>query len=347
VFHSARIKLTLWYLAIIMMVSGFFSVIVYRGFTKELGRGFRIQAGVPGGRIFIQNRGGFSRILPFVIYPEEIPPDEVAEIINLAKRRFALQLFIINGVILVLAGSAGYFLAGKTLQPIEEMVEEQKRFVADASHELRTPLTSMKTEAEVALRDKKLNLKEAKELLKSNLTEVDKMKNFSDYLLTLSRYEGGAHDLAMEDVDLVEVARQAIKRNASLAREKKIKIESRLNEVVVKGNPQSLVELISILVNNAVKYSPEGRQIRVSVRGNKKQASIEVADEGIGIDKKDIPHLFDRFFRADTSRSKARADGYGLGLSIAKSIAELHKGSIGVSSKVGKGSTFTVKLPAF
>src|SRR3990170_5913676 len=159
-FHSARIKLTFWYLLIIMLVSGFFSLIVYRGFTKEIGRGFRFQSmhGLPERRIFIQNQYGFMRILPFVIYPDETPPDEALEIINLAKWRFGIQLAIINGAIFVLAGTAGYFLAGKTLQPIEVMVDEQKRFVADASHELRTPLTSMKTEVEVALRDKKLKL---------------------------------------------------------------------------------------------------------------------------------------------------------------------------------------------
>src|SRR3989344_4768305 len=170
-FENARIKLTLWYLLIIMSVSGFFSFIVYRGFTKELGRGFHMQAlrGAPQQRIYVQEKNGFFRILPFLIYPEELPPEEFMEIINLAKRRFALQLLIINGGILLLAGTAGYFLAGKTLQPIENMVEEQKRFVADASHELRTPLTSMKTEVEVALRNKKLKNKDLRNLLGSNL----------------------------------------------------------------------------------------------------------------------------------------------------------------------------------
>src|SRR3989344_8984947 len=160
-FHHARIKLTLWYLLIIMLVSGFFSVIVYRGFTKELGRGFRMQSMHSSGPIVYRDRFGYQRILPFVIYQEDLPPEEYSEIVAFAKHRFALQLLIINGGILILAGTAGYFLAGKTLAPIEVMVEEQKRFVADASHELRTPLTSMKTETEVALRDKKLKLKDA------------------------------------------------------------------------------------------------------------------------------------------------------------------------------------------
>jgi signal transduction histidine kinase len=351
-FEHARTKLTLWYLVIIMAVSGFFSLIVYRGFTKELGRGFRSQAlgdfTVPTGRrILIQEKGnGFFRILPFLIYPDEIPPEEFAEIIALAKHRFALQLFIINSGILVLAGTAGYFLAGRTLRPIEVMVNEQKRFVADASHELRTPLTSLKTEVEVALRDKKLKLSDAKELLKSNLIEVDKMKYFTDSLLSLSRYESNGKSLPMEKVDLAEATRQAIERNMPLAKEKKISIKEALPEVVVKGNPQSLVELISILINNAVKYSPLKKEVSVTVKKDKNHAVIEVSDRGIGIADKDIPHIFDRFYRADTSRSKKQVDGFGLGLSIAKSIVDVHKGEIKIVSEIGKGSKFTVVLPA-
>src|SRR3989304_10016380 len=219
-FHSARIKLTLWYVLIIMIVSGFFSLIVYRGFTKELGRGFHMQAlrGAAQQRIVVQERNGFFRILPFLIYPDEIPPEEFIEIINLAKRRFALQLLIINGGILFLAGTAGYFLAGKTLQPIETMVDGQKRFVADASHELRTPLTSMKAEVEVALKDRRLKTKDLKVILRSNLDEVDKMKYFTDYLLTLSKYEANGKDLPMEKVDLTEAVRQAIERNQAQAK---------------------------------------------------------------------------------------------------------------------------------
>ncbi len=353
-FQNARLKLTFWYLLIIMLVSGFFSLIVYRGFTKELGRGFHMQAirGTPERRLVVQERNGFFRILPFVIYPDEIPPEDVAEIINLAKRRFATQLAIINGAILFLAGTAGYFLAGKTLHPIELMVSEQKRFVADASHELRTPLTSIKTEVEVALRDKKLSLKDAKNLLKSSLAEVDKMKYFSDDLLSLSRYEANGRDLQMEKVDLAEAVRQATERNMPQAKLKKIKINAELAEVIVIGNPQSLVELFSILINNAIKYSPRQTEIEVRVlrqksrQGIGKKALIEVVDHGTGISQKDIPHVFDRFYRADSSRSKAKVDGYGLGLSIAKSIVDVHKGEIKLKSEVGKGSTFKVILPS-
>lgn len=346
-FKNARIKLTLWYLVIIMAVSAFFSLIVYRGFEKELGRGFRTQLNQPFSerQVIIQRFGGYTRILPFVIYPEETAPKEFFEIISLAKRRFALQLLIINAGVLFLAGTAGYFLAGKTLRPIEAMVDEQRRFVADASHELRTPLTSIKTEVEVALRDKKLNLKNAMELLKSNLSEVNKMKYFSDSLLELSRYESNNRDLQKEEVDLSEAARRAIEENSAQSKDKKIVISENLSEVAVSGDPQSLIELISILLNNAIKYSPRNSEVKVSVKKAKKHAVIEVADQGIGISKGDIPHIFDRFYRADCSRCKSKVDGFGLGLSIAKSIVDLHRGDIKVKSVISRGSAFKVMLP--
>lgn len=346
-FHSARIKLTLWYLVIIMAVSAFFSLIVYRGFEKELGRGFRMQA-MPSQAtqgFIIRDHYGYQRILPFMIYPEEIAPQEFFEIIDLAKRRFALQLLIINGGILFLAGTAGYFLAGKTLYPIEVMVNEQKRFVADASHELRTPLASIKTEVEVALRDKRQKTKDLRALLQSNLQEIDNMKYFSDRLLELSRYESNVRDIKMEDVDLSEAVRQAIEANLVQARYKNIKIREDLSDVIVNGNAQSLVELFSILINNAVKYSPRKSDIKITVIKTKKHAVVEVTDQGIGIKKDDIPHIFDRFYRADTSRNKNKTDGYGLGLSIAKSIVDLHKGEIKVESKLGTGSKFNILIP--
>ena len=330
-----------------MVVSAFFSLIVYRGFVKELGRGFRYQTTYPisEGSLYIQRYGGYTRILPFFIYPEEVAPDEYNEVVSLAKKRFALQLLIINGVILFMAGTAGYFLAGKTLQPIEMMVNDQKRFVADASHELRTPLTSLKTEIEVALRDKNLKTKEAKNLLNSNLEEVNKMKYFSDSLLELSRYGSGGHDFGMENVDLTDIVKQAIKKNLSQAKLKNLKIKKNLQKIIVNGNQHGLVELVSILVNNAIKYSPQKTDVEVTLKKINKHAVIEVADKGIGIDKKDIPHIFDRFYRADSSRGKRDVDGFGLGLSIAKSIVDLHKGAIKVRSKVGIGSIFKVILP--
>src|SRR4030042_6455251 len=170
-FHSARIKLTLWYLLIIMAISVLFSLIIYRVQSNEPERVLLRQ------RTLIE-RGGFLR-------PGFGPPELEPEILEEARRRLMLNLILINLGVLIISGGAAYFLAGRTLEPIEKALENQKRFVADASHELRTPLTTMKTELEVNLRSKGL-VEEAKKILESNLEEVDKLGYLSDKLLRLS-----------------------------------------------------------------------------------------------------------------------------------------------------------------
>lgn len=324
-FTSARLKLTAWYLLIIMIISGLFSLAVYRSLTLEISRGMRQQA---------------LRYMPF---PSLIELDE--EIFFQARRRVIVDLVMINSGILVISGIAAYFLAGRTLQPIENMVEDQKRFIADASHELRTPLTAMKTEIEVALRGKNLDIKDAKSLLHSNLEEVNKMQSLSNYLLTLNRYQDSQTRLPTEKIDLHEVIVKAVEGIRPLATTKHISIEDQSKITPITGNFVSLVELITLLLDNAVKYSHLNSRIIVSTSKDPRNAVIVVQDFGIGIKAGDIPYIFNRFYRADSSRSKSHEDGYGLGLSIAKNIVNLHRGQISVSSTPGEGSAFTVKLP--
>ena len=305
-FKRARIKLTVYYLAIIMAISVFFSLIIYRGATFELQR--------------IETRQAQRR--PMIGAPPILDP----EIIEETKGRIALSLIALNGIILVMSGIAGYFLAGKTLEPIRKNMKEQKEFIGSASHELRTPLTSLKTEIEVGLRDKKLTAGGARKVLISNLEEVNKMQKLSDYLLRLNRLESGKNVFAMSKVDLKKVAIGAIGKR---------RVKSDLEKSTVVGNEDALSELIGILLDNAFKYSPKDKSVSIKV----KDKQIEVADKGAGISKSDLPYIFDRFFRSDKSRTK---DGYGLGLSIAKQIADLHGAKIKVESKLGVGSTFKV-----
>lgn len=316
-FKEARIKLTAWYLAIIMAISLSFSVVIYVGVNRELNRLGDFQ------RVRIQ------RIVNGIPQPggPTINLDQDVDVISEARGRILAALGLINLSILVLAGAAGYFLAGRTLEPIGEMLEEHKAFISDASHELRTPLTSLKAEIEVALRAKRLNSKEVKELLRSNLDDVNRMQVLSNYLLKLNRYEQGL-DLSMSRVDLKEVAQAAIG---------KTKVKAELHKSVVSGNKDALIELVSILLENAQKYSPKKSTVEVSVRDR----VVKVIDHGIGISRVDLPHIFDRFYRSDKSRG---TEGYGLGLAIAKSIVDAHGGSISAESKVGRGTTFSVSF---
>ncbi len=352
-FTKARIKLTLYYLVIITAISLLFSMVVYRGFVTELRRGLRAQSFhyLPNGEQLREqsNRGLPDIILrtPFGILEAPASPDPIveAQIFEEARNRLLLNLLFINLAILGVSGAGGYFLAGRTLAPIEEMMDEQKRFVGDASHELRTPLTALKTETEVALRDKKLDFAEAKRLLKSNLEEVDKMQRLANYLLALSRYQNDDRKVVFDEVDLAKVAGEAADKLAVLAKAKKIVIRRELKTVNARGNEEALGEVVRILLDNAIKYSHRGGKIIVrSGKEGKSMAVTEVQDFGIGIKASEIPYIFNRFYRADSSRNKERVDGYGLGLAIAKRIADLHKGKILVSSLPGQGSTFKLLL---
>jgi len=302
-FKEARIKLTLYYLVIMMIINVFFSLIIYRGATSELRR--------------IESIQHLRRPAPFKVVIEP-------EIVEETKRRIAFALVYLNIFILGIAGAGSYLLAGKTLEPIKKNMDDQKDFVSNASHELRTPLTSLKTEIEVALRDKRLSLADAKNIIKSNLEEVNKMQSLSNYLLNLNKYQGGNGNIIFTNVDLKKVALVAIGKN---------NIKTDLKKSFVNGNEKSLVELVKILIDNALKYSGEDSEIEVKVS----DGTLEVKDNGAGISKEDLPHIFDRFFRGDKSRSK---DGYGLGLSIAKQIADVHGAKLAVESRLKKGSTF-------
>ena len=235
-------------------------------------------------------------------------------------------------------------MAKWTLKPIEDAHEELSRFTADASHELRTPIAAMQTETEVALMDSKLTLKSAKQQLSSNLEELGKLTKLTDGLLRLARLENNG--LAKEDVDIKRVIKSAIDRAKPLAKPKKVKINTALqgNSTVI-GDEASLIEVFVVILDNAVKHSPESGQVKVESSIDSKRVNIKVADQGPGIKPTALPHIFERFYQADSARSKESEEGYGLGLAIAKDIVEKHHGSISAASKLDKGSTFTVVLP--
>lgn len=329
-FHKARIKLTFWYLLIIMLVSALFSLAIYKGFTLEFERFDRLQ------------RSRIENTLPFRDF--RMPRLNVdQELINQAKERARNSLILINLGILILAGGASYFLAGRTLKPIEQMLDDQNRFIADASHELRTPLTALKSEIEVSLRDKDLKLREAKKLLESNLEEVNRLSLLSERMTDLVRCQK-INNQTFKQIKISQVWQEAIKQVKPLLLQKQINLHRDSQDYVLEGVFDRLVQLLVILLDNAVKYSQIKYQIFLTTSQLDHQIRIEVKDEGMGIDKRDLPYIFDRFFQADKSRSE-NASGFGLGLSIAKNIVNMHSGTIAVESKPGKGTKFIIWLP--
>lgn len=329
-FTKARLKLTVWYLAIIMTISLSFSAFIYRGIMFE----FRRRLNAIEHRLELRRHGFRPPVGQVQFFVQDLED---------AKRHVLSILLYTNGIILVISAAAGYFLAGKTLRPIEKAMEEQKRFVADASHELRTPLTALTTAIEVALRDKKLKLKDARRVLKGGLEDIDDLRLLTNNLLAFARYPN--NNVSFEEIELASIITRAIAKVAPITKKKKIKLTKRLGKTNVVSDQKSLEKLFVILIDNAVKYTRKGGNISVTVKKDKGKAKIDIADTGVGIAKEDIPHIFDRFWRADQSRTKSATPGFGLGLSMAKQIVKQHKGSISVLSTPGKGSTFTIILP--
>lgn len=324
-FQSAALKLTLWYLLILMMISITFSVIIYQLSSNEFGRDLP--------------RGG-AEGRQFVIDPEAFEAFRQQRI-NESAERLVRNLFFLNIVTLTLGGGASYLLARRTLSPIKAAMDEQGRFTSDASHELRTPLTAIRSEIEVALRNKNITAEQMRTLLNSNLEEVDKLHALSDRLLQLT----GDKNLEMSITSLDEVAINALNRVVPLAQKKHIDIENTVANLSILGNADSLADMLTILLDNAIKYSPAKTSIVISAETQNKFVQLSVKDQGQGIKASDLPHIFDRFYRADLSRNKDHVDGHGLGLAIAERIAELHKTKITVVSDLGKGTTFSVKIP--
>jgi two-component system sensor histidine kinase CiaH len=328
-FRRAYIKLTLGYMILIMLISGFLSYGIYRGGAAPLER--RLERG--------------QDIILHEPPPEEfmrrLEPQAVEEV----KHRVATSLIYFNIAVLCLAGLLSYFLAKRELRPMEEALDLQSRFTSDASHELRTPLTAMKTEIEVALRSGDLKVEDARELLESNLEEIGKLETLSSSLLKLAQYEEGVKKGTVGAVQLKAVIEEAVERVRHSAATRGIKVDQQLEESTVIGDRESLLEMLVILLDNSVKYSDSGTAISVSGHHEKRHVLIRIRDEGYGISESDLTHVFDRFYRGKVPASKAQVAGYGLGLSIAKRIAELSHGSIGIESELGIGTTVTVRLP--
>ncbi len=239
---------------------------------------------------------------------------------------------------------------------LDQSFRQIKQFSTDASHELKTPLTILKGEVEVALR-KERALQEYREILKSNLEEVNRMSQIVEDLLLLSRADSGEVRLHREEINLTEIVHEVVTQVSVLVRSKNLHVEtSNQNGTLrISGDRLRIRELFLNLLENGIKYTEEGGSIRIhlekdllhseiSPSGIPRFAKITFSDTGIGISKEDQGRIFDRFYRVDKARSRDQG-GSGLGLSICKWIVEAHQGEIQVESEFGKGSSFTVRLP--
>jgi heavy metal sensor kinase len=240
---------------------------------------------------------------------------------------------------------------GRLITTFNEMIRrlhdsfaQIKQFSGDASHELRTPLTIMRGEIELALRSPKTP-DEYRHVLVSSLEEILRLTSIIDNLLLLARADQGTYDVHFSEVDLVALARELYEDSEVLAEPARISVSLKAGEpVTIVGDRVRLRQLCLNLIDNAIKYTPEGGTVSIAVERRDGSALFSVQDTGIGIPADELTRVFDRFYRVDKARSREMG-GAGLGLSIARWIAELHRGSISVQSTPGHGSTFTVTLP--
>jgi len=264
------------------------------------------------------------------------------------ERRALRQLLLIlvagGGAGLALAMAGGFWLSDRALKPIRTAMEKQREFVADASHELRTPLALIRANAEILKREGYKPVDSNIESVDDIILETDRLAALVTQMLTLARAETDQPPQFVP-VDLNGLAEDTAREMRLLAEPRDISIAVDAgDETIVSGDPLRLRELITILLDNSLKYSEEGAAVTVRVRPDSGRAVLKVTDTGRGIPIEAMPKLFDRFYRADKARSREMG-GSGLGLSIAKWIADVHRGTIGIESIPGQGTTVTVGLP--
>lgn len=232
----------------------------------------------------------------------------------------------------------------RLLERIESAMARERQFSADASHELRSPLTALKGELSVTLARER-TAEDYRRVLHDLEDTVDEMSHLVEDLLALSRSTAGV--LHMQEFDLSELLDQIGERMGVLTEARGLQLAWRAAEspMTVTADRIKIQRLLTNLVDNAIRYTPRGGVITVHARRHDSHVAIEVVDTGIGIAAEHLPHVFERFYRADNARTREGAGGSGLGLAIADAIVRAHGGDISITSTLGRGSTFTVQLP--
>jgi heavy metal sensor kinase len=227
---------------------------------------------------------------------------------------------------------------------LQRAFESQRRFVGDAAHELKTPLTAMKGNMEVGLQRER-STEEYRDLLSTSLGQVERLVRLVKSLLTLTQFSGEHLPIVLKPVLMEPLIKELVSELSILAEDKGCLFTSHIQEVPkVLGDAGQLKQLVINLLDNAIRHTPQGGSVTVTLQSSADKVRLTVEDTGSGIATEHLPHIFERFYRADPARDR-ESGGTGLGLAIAKEIALAHNGTINVRSEVGQGSVFTVSLP--
>ena len=267
-------------------------------------------------------------------------------------RSLAATLAVVEVAALAVFFVISLFFSRWALRPVARAWTQQRRFVADASHDLKTPLTVILANTSIALEHPERSVASQSQWLESTQHEAEAMQSLVGDLLALAKMDeeeaaaqSGAARPAFEEVDLSDVLEGEVLQFESVAFERGVKLESQVEPgIELRGNEQRLRRLAGTLIDNACKYVDDGGAVNVSLSRAGKQAKLEVRNTGAPISPEDLPHVFDRFYRADKARTGG-AGGHGLGLAIARAIAEEHGGTLTASSTQAEGTAFTATLP--
>ena len=252
-----------------------------------------------------------------------------------------IDLIIVDFIILIVAAGASFVLAGYTLSPIQKALEAQRKFSENASHELRTPLAVMKSDIEVLLRNQNPSKENIRSVLTSNIEEIERMTKMSEDLLIIARSENNRLSFG-EKNNVAEIVNCTAEKMKSIASEKGVTINIKAKDPIeVKGNKDALERIAMNIIKNAIEHTPNGGSVTVNTAKGSLDALITISDTGTGIDEKDLPHIFNRFYKGEGSQ------GSGLGLSIVKELVNEHGGSIHIISAKGEGTTIAISLPMF
>ena len=257
-----------------------------------------------------------------------------------------IQTFLlVGGMVLLAFWRISIFLANMALAPVEAAWNKQRQFLADASHELKTPLTVILTNLGILAANPQKTIAEQNRWIENSSAEALRMKELVEQMLFLAKSDTSQLPVVKESVDFSDLVMGSILTMESLAFERDLRFQDEIAaDIRLTGNAAQLTQLLHILLDNACKYSFPGSTIRVKLWTEKKSARLSVVSHGTVIAASDLPKLFDRFYRADSSRVR-ETGGYGLGLAIAASIAAAHHGQISAASSAETGTVFTVQLP--
>ena len=328
-FTKARLKIAFLYFLLGIVILGVAGYFIYADLTAIVGNILQTVQELLSSRAII-DQATTARVIAQSIGAQVQQMD------------FSIGLWLIVAMVF-----SAYLLAGITLRPVKRAMERQKRFMANISHELRTPLSVMRTNTEAALMGGAAVAEgELAETVKSNLEELDRMAKIIEFLLNFSNIENRASRVAFSAVDVVRAAERAINLMQRIAGDKKITLSlTGVAGATVSGNTTAIEQMILNLLKNAIAYTPPGGRVAVRVAKTLRSIIVSVEDSGMGIPAKDLPNVFEAFYRGNNTEAGKKDGSVGLGLAIVREMAIFHNAKIAITSAVHKGTTISVRFP--